>query len=66
MMRVYCDSMILMYFYDHTGAFNVRASNRLAALAAAGDVIAVSHHLMVSASHPAASREYFGSPPCCE
>ena len=31
-----CDSMILMYFFDHTGSFNVRASNRLAALAANG------------------------------
>jgi hypothetical protein len=34
-MLVYCDSVILMYYSDHTGAFNVRASNRLAALAAA-------------------------------
>jgi predicted nucleic acid-binding protein len=42
-MLVYCDSMILMYFYDHTGVLNLRASNRLGALAAAGDVIAVSH-----------------------
>jgi predicted nucleic acid-binding protein len=42
-MLIYCDSMILMYFFDHTGTFNVRASNRLAALAAAGDLIAVSH-----------------------
>jgi predicted nucleic acid-binding protein len=39
---IYCDSMILMYFFDHAGTFNVRASNRLAALAAAGDRIAVS------------------------
>jgi predicted nucleic acid-binding protein len=34
--------MILMYFFDHTGTFNLRASNRLAALAAVGDLIAVS------------------------
>ena len=33
---------ILIYFYDHTGPFNVRAMNRLAALAAVGDRIAVS------------------------
>src|SRR3954452_13959449 len=42
-MLIYLDSMILMYFFDHTGAFNVRASNQLAALATAGDLIAVSH-----------------------
>jgi len=42
-MLIYCDSMILMYFFDHTGPFNGRASNRLAALAADGDLIAVSH-----------------------
>ena len=33
-MRIYCDSVILMYFFDHTGPFNVRATSRLAALAA--------------------------------
>jgi predicted nucleic acid-binding protein len=42
-MLIYCDSMILMYFIDHTGPFNVRASNRLTTLWAAGDRIAVSH-----------------------
>ena len=42
-MLIYCDSMILMYFFDHTDPFNVRASNRLTALAGAGDQIAVSH-----------------------
>jgi predicted nucleic acid-binding protein len=42
-MLIYCDSMILMYFFDHTGSFQARASNRLTALAAAGDQIAVSH-----------------------
>jgi uncharacterized protein len=41
-MLIYCDSCILMYFFDHTGSFNVRAANRLTALAAAGDHIAVS------------------------
>lgn len=41
-MLVYCDSVILMYFFDHVGPFNVRATRRLAAMAAAGDRIAVS------------------------
>lgn len=41
-MQIYCDSCIPIYFYDHTGPFNVRAANRLMALAAAGDQIAVS------------------------
>lgn len=41
-MVVYCYSVILIYFFDHVGAFNLRASNRLAALAAAGDQIAAS------------------------
>ena len=41
-MLIYCDSVILMYYFDHTGQFNVRAVNRLAALAAAGDRIAIS------------------------
>ena len=41
-MLVYCDSVILMYFFDHTGPFNVRATHRLAALAVAKDRIAVS------------------------
>src|SRR5439155_9593078 len=42
LMLVYCDSCILVYFFDHTGPWNVRASRRLAALAAAGDFLAVS------------------------
>jgi hypothetical protein len=33
-MTIYCDSCILMYFYDHTGPFNVRATNRLSAFTA--------------------------------
>ncbi len=41
-MLIYLDSVILIYFYDHTGPFNVKATNRLTALAAAGDQIAVS------------------------
>jgi predicted nucleic acid-binding protein len=41
-MLIYCDSVILMYYFDHTGPFNLRATNRLAALGAAGDRIAVS------------------------
>ena len=42
-MLIYCDSMILMYYFDHTGSFTVRASNRLASLSAIGDLIGVSH-----------------------
>jgi predicted nucleic acid-binding protein len=41
-MLVYCDSVILMYFFDHTGSFNTRAVARLAALAVAKDRIAIS------------------------
>lgn len=41
-MLIYCDSVILIYFYEHTGPLNVRAANRLASLAAAGDRIAAS------------------------
>jgi predicted nucleic acid-binding protein len=41
-MLVYCDSVILMYFFDHLGPFNARATNRLAAMAGAGDRIAIS------------------------
>jgi predicted nucleic acid-binding protein len=41
-MVVYCDSCILMYFFDHTGALNLRATARLAALAVAKDHIAIS------------------------
>lgn len=42
-MLVYCDSVVLIYFFDHTGPFNVRATNRMAAFAAAKDRIAISH-----------------------
>ncbi len=41
-MVIYCDSVILMYFFDHVGPYNVRATNRLSALATAGDQIAIS------------------------
>jgi len=41
-MMVYCDSVILMYVFDHTGPLNVRAMNRLAAHSAASDAIAIS------------------------
>ena len=41
-MLIYCDSVILIYFYEHTGAFNVRAVNRMTALRTAGDRIGVS------------------------
>jgi predicted nucleic acid-binding protein len=41
-MLIYCDSVILMYFFDHTGPFNARAVARLASLLAGGDLIAVS------------------------
>lgn len=41
-MLIYCDSVIVIYFFDHTGSFNVRASHRLGTMAAAGDRIAIS------------------------
>jgi predicted nucleic acid-binding protein len=41
-MLIYCDSVILIYFFDHVGPFNTRATNRLAAMALAKDHIAVS------------------------
>jgi predicted nucleic acid-binding protein len=41
-MLVYCDSVILIYLFDHAGPFNVRATSRMAALRAAGDRVAVS------------------------
>jgi predicted nucleic acid-binding protein len=41
-MLIYCDSVILIYYFDHAGAFQLRAANRLAALRAAGDQMAVS------------------------
>jgi predicted nucleic acid-binding protein len=41
-MLIFCDSVILIYYLDHVGPFQVRAAHRLAALRAAGDQIAVS------------------------
>lgn len=41
-MLVYCDSVILMYYFDHVGSFQGRAANRLAAMAAADDQIPIS------------------------
>ena len=41
-MRIYVDSVILIYYYDHTGSFNIRATNRVNALTAAEDEIVVS------------------------
>ena len=41
-MLVYCDSVILIYFLDHAGPFNVRAANRLAMLAKSGDQVVIS------------------------
>lgn len=41
-MTIFCDSVILIYFLDNVGPLQVRAANRLAALRAAGDRVAVS------------------------
>jgi len=41
-MLVYCDSMILIYYLDLVGPFQVRAGHRLAMLQSAGDQIAFS------------------------
>src|SRR5260370_37491257 len=41
-MTIYCDSVILIYLLDATGAFQVRAQTRIATLQAAGDRIACS------------------------
>jgi predicted nucleic acid-binding protein len=40
-MLVYCDTVILIYYFDFVGPFQVRAANRLAALGP-GDRLAVS------------------------
>ena len=36
-MLIYCDSAIIIYYYEHTGPFKVRAIQRLMTLRAAGD-----------------------------
>ena len=41
-MLVYSDSVILMYFFDHIGPFNVRATDHLASLASAKGRLAIS------------------------
>jgi predicted nucleic acid-binding protein len=41
-MLIYCDSVILIYFLDTVGSFNVRAVARMAAMQAAGDLAAFS------------------------
>jgi predicted nucleic acid-binding protein len=41
-MLIYCDSMILIYYLDHFGPWQVRASSRLAALRRAGDQLVIS------------------------
>jgi predicted nucleic acid-binding protein len=41
-MSVFLDSVIIIYYLDHTGDFQARAANRLAACHAAGDEVAVS------------------------
>ncbi len=41
-MRIYFDSVILIYFVDHSGTFNARAKARIEALELAGDRIVVS------------------------
>jgi predicted nucleic acid-binding protein len=41
-MRVYCDSVILIYYFKGAPPFKARATARLTALWAAGDVVAVS------------------------
>jgi predicted nucleic acid-binding protein len=41
-MLIYCDSVILIYFLDTVGPFNVRALTRMAAMQVAGDIPAFS------------------------
>lgn len=41
-MRVYCDSVILIYLLDNSGIFHRRAEARIASLRAAGDQVVVS------------------------
>ncbi|HUY35097.1 MAG TPA: hypothetical protein VMV69_20275 [Pirellulales bacterium] len=41
-MLIYCDSVVLIYFLDTVGPFNVRAVARMAAAHAAGDVASFS------------------------
>jgi uncharacterized protein len=41
-MLIYCDSAVLIYFFDHVGQFQARAAARLAALQISGDRMVVS------------------------
>ncbi len=41
-MRVYCDSVILIYNFEGTKLFQTRATSRLAAMWQAGDILAIS------------------------
>jgi predicted nucleic acid-binding protein len=41
-MRIYCDSVVLIYYFEGAPSFKARATTRLAALWAAGDVVAMS------------------------
>jgi len=41
-MRVYCDSVILIYYLEGGPPFQARATHRLTALWAAGDVVVIS------------------------
>jgi predicted nucleic acid-binding protein len=41
-MLIYCDSVILIYYFDHVGVLQTRAANRLAAMHTARDQIVVS------------------------
>ena len=42
MMLDYLDSVILIYYYDHVGSFQIRASRWIASFLAAKDTLAVS------------------------
>lgn len=39
---IYLDSLVVIYFLDHVGPFQVRAANRITAASAAGDLLAIS------------------------
>jgi predicted nucleic acid-binding protein len=41
-MRIYCDSVILIYYFEGTPVFKTRATSRLAAMGVAGDILAIS------------------------
>ncbi|HEY7312058.1 MAG TPA: PIN domain-containing protein [Gemmataceae bacterium] len=41
-MRIYCDSAILIYYFEGVPSFKARATSRMAVLWAAGDIMAIS------------------------